>query len=282
MKELPLVSIFLPTFNYGHFLTECLESIYSQSYQNFELIIIDNNSTDNTKEIIDRYSNLFKEKLIYNYNSTNLGAEPSINKYLPSSKGEIITFQAADDIWLPTKLSKQVEALLNKEIDLVYSNFYYLNTIDPNHKTEKIAYNDPMPSGDIFEKLLFGNFIGANTVAIKRNALFQTGGFMEDYPLLADYIMWLKICEKKKVHYLDEPLVKIRIHGNNLSYRKLFSLRIQESIFFKNYLFNLPKSRLSFSKRLSVLTSSYWRIFKGIGILILRKIKDKSPTVSNP
>ncbi len=273
----PAVSIFLPTHNYGKFIFDSIESIARQTYQNFELILIDNNSEDNTLSIVKGFEPVLQNKLHYKFNSRNLGAEPSINKYLEYSSGDLIAFQAGDDVWLPEKLELQVSAFKKcSTLGLVYSNFFFWDTRNENNSSLKIAHLKSMPSGNILNKLLRGNFIGATTVVTRREVLLEVGGFDEKLDLMGDYATWLKISRLYQVQYIPEPLVKIRIHGNNLSLRKLVKMRTQEMKFIKNFVLTLCKDRIGYLDRMTIIGLSIYRVLKGylrtiIHFLILRK-----------
>ncbi len=244
------ISIFLPTHNYGRFLAAALQSILDQTYPHYEILLIDNASTDNTRAIVDAFVPKFEGRLIYFFNPQNAGAEPSINQYLSTATGEIVAFMAADDLWIKNKLELQI-AEFEKDCDLglVYSNYYKITDLDTSHN-EALAYSVPMPSGDLLLPLLKGNFIGAVTVATRKTCLLSTGGFDEKYDVIGDYVMWIKIAKDFSGKYIDVPLAKIRYHGKNLSYLRAAKLRRQRMLFLLPYILRLPQARLPLRKKL--------------------------------
>lgn len=207
-----LVSVIIPTYNRANLIKETIVSVLEQTYQNFEIIIVDDGSNDNTAEIVGG----IKDKRIFYFRLEHKGI-PSIarNYALEKSKGEFITFLDSDDLWLPEKLEKQVEILANKkDIGLVYCNASYFGTGYHGKSTIlKKGY-----SGYVFEKLIEKNFVPLLSVMCKRKVFDIAGLFDETKNIRAveDYELWMRIAKHFKFYYIDQVLCRYRLHSQNL------------------------------------------------------------------
>jgi len=204
----PKVSVIIPTYNYAHFLPEAIQSVLAQTFQDFELFVVDDGSTDNTREVVAG----FGRRVNYIYQK-NKGYSAARNVGIRLSQGEVVAFLDADDTWLPEKLEVQVAYLDNHpEVGIVYSHFLVVDR-DGNvlPQPERTHY-----SGMIFERLLLGNFIGMPTVAVRRECFAGIGPFDESLRTTADWELWLRLTRKNRVGYMDQPLAKYRLHGSSM------------------------------------------------------------------
>lgn len=209
------VSVIIPYYNGGEFIKDTLESILNQTYRNYEIIVVDDGSTDgstdNSKGVLDS----FKDKIRYFYQA-NEGISGARNRAIKESKGEYIALLDQDDIWYPEKLEKQVE-VMNQNLDagIVYSDCYYVN------KKGDILYRvfekQRAYSGWIFKNLFIENFIPIPTVLIRKKILDEVGLFDKRYSFAEEYELFLRIARIYPVEYIDEPLAGYRIHDKNLS-----------------------------------------------------------------
>jgi len=205
------------TYNADKFISESINSVLSQTYSNWELIIFDNCSNDLTNEIISKYEDT-RIKYILSNSHTHLGiARYEAEKYLD---GEYLGILDSDDIWLPDKIEKQLPYLKEaKEVGLVYSN-----TIFFNNNYEKKLYNSHQPSGYLFQKLLFNYNISLESILIKRSCITKLDYFFNPkYQLISDFDLILRISKKFKIVYVPYILSKWRLHNSNSSKGKLFS-----------------------------------------------------------
>ncbi|MBT6051410.1 MAG: glycosyltransferase [Candidatus Scalindua sp.] len=211
----PLVSVVMPTYNYAQFIGDAIRSVLDQTYENIELIIIDNYSKDNTEDIVASFSDT-RIKYIKFRNNGSIAASRNVG--ISESQGKYIAFLDSDDMWKSAKIKKQIE-LLEKDdnVFLVYSR--YIITKDGNFlriypKGKKLS------SGNCFVPLfLSNNFIGSCTVLMKNELKQNNFIFDTDIRLITveDYDLWLRIAKKKRIAYIDEPLAVYRQHGNNAS-----------------------------------------------------------------
>lgn len=218
----PLVSIVAVCYNHEKYCIETLESIKLQTYNNIELIIIDDNSSDNSVIKIENWLKQNKYKYKFIKNEKNLGICKTLNKVFDLCTGEFMQMVSCDDIFYLNKIEKQVERLL--EIDdsygIVYSDadiidekssLIGLKFIDYNTKHRK----SPNLSGYIFEDLAIDNFIPAMSVLIRKEVYNKIGKY-DDRLIYEDYDFWLRASKYFKFYYMNNTFVKYRIHSENL------------------------------------------------------------------
>ncbi|MBE6295041.1 MAG: glycosyltransferase [Oscillospiraceae bacterium] len=225
------VSIILPVYNAKEYIKDCIDSILAQTYQNFELIIGDDASTDNSIDICKQYDNP-KIRIIkceHNYIRT-------CNTLLKFCNGDYIARMDADDIMLPNRIQKQVEILeKDKSLSLCCSNRLIIGT-DERRDMWVENYVD-----DFILRLFCGNFIPHSTVMIRTSFLRNLGiKYKSEYPYAEDYKMWSDIAMNGGTIYaIKEPLIKYRIHDSSISMQNMLkqketATKIQNEIY--NYL----------------------------------------------
>lgn len=211
----PLVSIITPTYNHEKFIGTCIESVLEQTYQNWEMIIIDDGSTDNTRNIVSRYN----DKRIKYIKQENIGIwrlKETYNKALNLSKGDLIAILEGDDYWPSYKLEKQVEIFKKEDVVLSWGR---KNTV--NDKNDIISFDiqslNPfinMTQEEIIKDLMIFNFIQPCTVMINKNALLPIGGFLQpkNAPFV-DYATFLELSLRGRFYPSDEILGYWRKHN---------------------------------------------------------------------
>lgn len=221
-----MVSIITPTYNHEKFIGKCIESVLSQTYSNWEQIIIDDGSSDNTERIVAEYDdNRIKytkqENVgIYNLNKT-------YNKALKLSKGELVAILEGDDFWPSEKLETQIKAFEDPEVGLCWGKVRMIdndnNLIETRPDNIEIYQN--LSKNSLIEKLLVGNFIPACTVMCKKESLLKIGGFQQplDVPYV-DYPTWLELSLNGKFRALNDILGCWRRHEDQMSTSKLLEM----------------------------------------------------------
>lgn len=196
-----LVSIIMPSFNTGKYITETIESVLAQSYKNWELIIVDDCSSDNTDEILSTY--LSDDRIHYLKNEKNSGAAFSRNAALREAKGRWIAFLDSDDLWMPEKLEKQIDFMDRNGYSFSYTNYEEIN-VDGNRTGVKVTGPKKITKTGMYNYC----WPGCLTVMYDRSmvGLIQ----IEDIKKNNDYAMWLKVCTKADCYLLDEYLGKYR------------------------------------------------------------------------
>ena len=206
----PEVSVILPTYNRGWVLREAIDSVLAQEFKDFELIVVDDGSTDNTGEILDSY-----EQDILVLRQSNKGVSAARNRGIDAAEGRLIAFLDSDDLWLPRKLSSQVdffnsnpEAVINQTEEIWVRNGVRVNPKTRHHKF----------SGMIFERSLALCLVSPSAVMIKKNLFSEVGVFDENLPACEDYDLWLRISCRYPVHLIETPLIMKRGgHADQLS-----------------------------------------------------------------
>lgn len=201
-----LVSVIIPTYNRQKYLKKSLDSVLRQTYYNYEIIIVDDNSDDKTEDYVRSLNN---SKIRYFKNNFTMLAPTSRNIGISHSKGELIAFLDDDDEWYHYKLEKQVKLFQNSNVGLVYSG------VDLFFEDFNLTYpTSPKLKGHIYKNMLIKNYIGATpSVIIKRDVLNnvckkENEYFDPKFPARQDYDLWIRITETCKVDFVSEPLLK--------------------------------------------------------------------------
>lgn len=197
------VSVIIPTYNRADFLERSIRSVLAQSYGNLELIVVDDGSTDHTKEVVDA---LDDPRVRYMGHERNRGAAAARNTGLEQASGRYIAFQDSDDEWLPGKLGRQVEVLerADHKAGMVHTGFSRVRGRE-NRPTGWLPKR--LRSGDIAGHILRGNFIGTPTALVRRECFEKAGLFDTRLNQLEDWEMWIRIAQFYSVAYIDQPLV---------------------------------------------------------------------------
>lgn len=208
MQNLPLVSIITPTYNSAETLEETLRSIFFQTYPNMELIIIDGESTDNTKTIIESY----REKISIYISEKDLGIYHALNKGISLAKGEIIGILHSDDFYTSeTVIESVVHTLVSNHADGVYANLFYVDRKNTNIIKRKWRSGNYKPGA-----FLNGWMPPHPAFFVKKSVYNQYGNFnTKDFKTAADYELMLRFIHKYniKISYLDKFIVKMRVGG---------------------------------------------------------------------
>jgi glycosyltransferase involved in cell wall biosynthesis len=206
----PLVSVIIPTYNRGWIIKEAIDSVLDQDFRDYELIVVDDGSNDNTREILDAY-----RKEITVLQQSNKGVSAARNSGIAAASGQLIAFLDSDDLWLPGKLSSQVkffeenaDAVINQTQEIWIRNGQRVNPKRRHHKF----------SGMIFERSLALCLVSPSAVMIKKSLFDSVGVFDEDLPACEDYDLWLRTSCRYPVHLIDIPLIiKRGGHDDQLS-----------------------------------------------------------------
>ena len=196
-----LVSIIMPSYNTAPFIAKSIQSVLAQSYKEWELIIVDDNSTDNTDEVVSSF--LYDKRIKYIKNANNCGAAISRNRALRVAQGKWIAFLDSDDLWLPDKLSMQVKFMEMNGYHFSYTNYAEIN-INDNRNGIKVTGPKKITKNGFYNYC----WIGCLTVMYNAEAM----GLIQiaDIKKNNDYAMWLKVCKKADCYLLDEELALYR------------------------------------------------------------------------
>ncbi|MCK4577730.1 MAG: glycosyltransferase [Candidatus Marinimicrobia bacterium] len=222
---MPKVTVILACYNEEQYIAEALDSILGQTYQDFEVIVINDGSTDKTEEIIEHYANQYPDKILY-VSQQNQGQAASINHGFSLASGLYAAFIDGDDTWYPEKLEKQVKVLdddTEKRIGLVYT---YRD--QPNLDTTRKRSNTVTVGvrGQVFKRLFMGAFTLNSSIMVPRHIFDKVAGYNPIYPFCPDYEFMLQIAAAGyEFDYIPEILVSRRIHPGNTSRQQLVSNR---------------------------------------------------------
>lgn len=213
VKQTPLVSILMNCYNGEKYLREAIESVLAQTYQNWEVIFWDNQSTDRSAAIFKSYSDP-RLKYFYAPTHTNLGGGRAAA--WPHLTGEFIAILDADDVWLPQKLEKQLPLFADPEVGIVCSNALFFN-----EKTEKVRYvRKYPPTGWVFEKLLLDYYIVLVTLVFRKSSAEKLSRtFDPDFSSITDFDLVLRLSLISKLALCPEILAKWRVHENSETWR---------------------------------------------------------------
>lgn len=252
------LSVIVTTYNRPELLKETIQSIINQTYRNFELIVVDNNSNYDFFKLIDG----FKDSRIKSFQNDNGGIIAINRNYgIKKSKGEFLAFCDDDDMWIPQKLETQVNFLNKNHLDLVYSNTYAL------YENQKLVETNH-PKINTLKKLILGNNITLSTVLVRNssNILFNEN---KTYGGIEDYILWINL---KMNSYLfgmvERPLIKYRVLSDSFS--RLNKARGEKKIitFFMSL---IRKNNIEFLTKLLISYRILKAFFKYIILKIIKK-----------
>jgi len=215
MINSPLVSVIMNCYNSEAYLKEAIDSVYAQTYPNWEIIFWDNASTDNSASIAQEYD----ARLKYFRGNETVALGAARNKALAKATGEFIAFLDCDDVWMPEKLEKQIPLFLSDDkVVLVYSDVIYFNL---EGQQKQFFKNKATPVGYCFSELLTNYFLTLSTSVIRYNALItQPYWFMEELKLSEEAELFLRLAYSGKLVVAHEILAKYRIHKESLSFKE--------------------------------------------------------------
>ncbi len=218
-----LVSIIMPSYNTGKYIEETIKSVQAQTYINWELIIVDDCSTDNTDEIVKRFLN--DKRIKYLKNDSNSGAAISRNRALREARGRWIAFLDSDDLWFPEKLEKQLNFMIKNNYSFTYTDY----NIKLNGQWLPYIYTAP----NFINKRKMYNYCYFSTITViyerEKIGLIQIADLKKNN----DYAMWLRAIEKSPAYRLPECLSSYIKHDDSISSGSKFKLIKWHYILFK-------------------------------------------------
>ncbi|MBF0431745.1 MAG: glycosyltransferase [Fibrobacteria bacterium] len=239
----PLISVIIPVYNQSVYLEECIQSVINQTFQDLEIIIVDDCSTDNTDTVLQQLKKRFPGRLHIVSNKKNIGVSAARNTGWHMARGTYIAFLDSDDVWLPEKLSLQADEVIanEKSIDMVHTgvetiadeetkiwladNVPQINGIDHWNYSFNTTLVEKLETGkSYFELLRKSCFICLSSALIRKNALEYLSGFDEGLIYqVEDWLLWLKCSMKFTMKFIPDKLVKYRIHKDSFTVRVFLS-----------------------------------------------------------
>jgi len=204
------VSVIIPNYNYGIYLEQCIDSVFSQTYKNIECIVVNDGSTDESSIILNKLCERFSELVIIE--KENGGLSSARNSGILRSTGDVIAFLDADDFWLPNKLANQIEALL--DYDVVYSNYVYFDNNEFTNHSERVIKDIQLTD------FISGNPIlgSASSILIRKMVIQEVGFFERSLTSIEDLDYWFRcIAAGKRFIFVNSKDVVLRNHSTSMS-----------------------------------------------------------------
>jgi glycosyl transferase family 2 len=206
----PLISVILAVRDRRGSVARAIESVLAQTYQNRELIIVDDGSTDGTREVLERFADV--ATIVHQQHG---GVYAARNRALRLARGDLVAFIDSDDSWLPT----QVPLMRNQQVAIAYGDAFVVTA--PVHNARRMGRTlfDIVPPrrGRVASAFVWGNFIPTCTALVRRSCLEEIGAFAESSQRSADYLAWFQIGLRHAVDYVDEPLADYTVHADGVS-----------------------------------------------------------------
>lgn len=287
---MPAVSVIIPTYNRCRLLGRAVQSVLSQTFRDFELIIIDDASTDGTDNLIKSFDD---SRIVYSPHEKRAGSNASRNIGIRIALGKYISFLDSDDEWLPEKLEKQISVFAggNEKLGVVYTGY----------SDENIDRDEPVIPhcrGDIFTDLLVKNVVGSTTTPLVKCACFETAGlFDETMPASQDWDMWIRIARHFEFDFVPEILARYYFQFDSISrdikavekahrligekYRS-YSDELPKDLIVEHYYYegryffwrrDLPESCRYFIKTVRLRPSMLFTILRNYGKKLINRIK---------
>lgn len=214
MSTRPHVTVIIPTYNRAAFLMEAIESVLAQSYRDYELIVADDGSTDDTARRVAAFGDAVHYLRLVHH------GWPSVvrNRAVDVARGELIAFLDDDDRWLPEKLEQQI--LLFEGASAPGFVFSDVCLFSDDVISAPVLAPWQKKSGDIFDALLSDCYIYPSTVVVRRHLLQAVGGFDETFAIVEDYDLWLRLAHAAPTGFVDAPLVLLRRHPDEISHHR--------------------------------------------------------------
>lgn len=213
MKHQPLISVITPSYNSEKFIGETIESVLNQTYRNWEMVIVDDCSTDNTVSIVEKYTEL-DDRIKLFILEENSGSAIARNTAMEHANGQYIAFLDSDDLWLPEKLDKQLDFM--RERNVAFSFTKYVRILEDGTKTNAVS---DAPQAVNYDDLMKRCVIGCLTVMLDRDKIGSIE--MVNIRTRQDYVYWLTITKKGFLAYgIPEVLAEYRLVDNSISSNK--------------------------------------------------------------
>jgi glycosyltransferase involved in cell wall biosynthesis len=251
----PNVSIIIPAFNREPFISESIESALKQTFSDFEIIVIDDGSTDKTVEVAQKYSDDHRVNIMRN--EKNLGIANTRNKAVRMARGKYIAMLDSDDVWIDkNKLQKQFDFLeSNPNYALVGSNMVHIDV--KGEKIKEVIF--PINDITIRKTILRRNPFAQSTILCRKEAMENAGLYSTRFTICDDYDLWLKIGRDWKFANINESMTGYRIHGNNITHKKRLKAASEVLEIVRMHKDNYPNATMGIIKAYMRLILAYAR-----------------------
>lgn len=211
----PLVSVILPVYNREGSVGRAIRSVLAQTYGPFELIVVDDGSTDGTRGVVEGFG--ASVKLVA---QAHAGVYVARNLGLRHARGELVAFIDSDDAWLPDKLAAQVPLMRRPEVGLVFGDVVHVS--EPRENAPRTGLTSfgvaPPRRGRVADRFAWCNFVPTCAVLARRRCLEEIGGFSEASKVSADYLAWFRISLRHELDYVDRVVAEYTVHAEGISF----------------------------------------------------------------
>ena len=247
----PAVSVIIPTHNRTNLLIAALDSVNAQTYRDYEVIVIDDGSTEPIEPSLQGHAT--RPRVLH---QPNLGPAAARNRGIQAAQADLVAFLDSDDLWLPTKLERFVNALRQDAACPLY--FGPMSAIDAEGRPVS-GRSKPCCGGQVTERLFCSSFVHVPTVVCRRQVLLDAGGFDESLPVCEDYDLWLRLSVDHSFGLIEEPLALRRLHGNRLSKSRMSrNLTVKASVLKRFHAGDRSRGKISREKAMKRLSKVYF------------------------
>jgi glycosyltransferase involved in cell wall biosynthesis len=207
----PLVSVILPVYNRDHSVARAIRSVLAQTWTPFELIVVDDGSTDGTRAVLDSFGSQ-----ITIIEQAHAGAYVARNLGLRHANGGLIAFIDSDDVWLPDRLASQIPLMERPEVGLVFGDVVHVR---PGQERRRVTSFQVAPPrrGRVAKQFAWCNFVPTSTVLVRLSCIEEAGGFAEDVALSCDYLMWFQIALRHELDFVDRVVAEYTLSPDSMS-----------------------------------------------------------------
>lgn len=238
----PLISVIIPNYNYANYLGDAIESVLNQTYKNFEIFVVDNESSDDSLKVASKY-----QDFITVIRKKHGGVSSARNVGISHAKGSYICFLDSDDTWVGDKLELQIRLALSSQADIVYSG---INLCDEQLKIENVLC--PEYRGNCYH-YYFKNptkaivLLGCSNALIRRNQIDRIGGFREYLHHSADWDFFRRLCLESRVEFVSTPQINYRRHQKSMSSESLANYYFDNEIAIRDFMrdINLSSGKMT-------------------------------------
>jgi len=217
----PLVSVILPVYNRAASVARAIDSVLAQTHAPLELIVVDDGSTDGTRDVLERYG-----ERITLLTQPHAGAYVARNLALRHARGDLVAFIDSDDVWLPHRLASQVPLMQRAEVGLVFGDALHV----PRRRRTCFQVSPPR-RGRAAARFAWCNFVPTITVLARKACIDEAGGFSEESTLACDYLLWFRIALRHELDYVDSIVAEYTVNPAGISYNLGRSLAARIRLF---------------------------------------------------
>ena len=226
--SIPEVSVILPVYNREACVERAVRSVLAQTYRSFELIVVDDGSTDGTRRVLDRFGSTIRI-----VEQPHSGAYAARNHGARVARAKLLAFADSDDAWLPHLLAREVPLMGRPEVGLVFGDAVHVTSPEPNAGRRGLTcfHVSPPRRGRVAAQFAWANFVPTCAALVRRSCFEEVGGFTEASELSSDYLTWYRISLRHELDYVDEIVAEYTVHAGGISHELGRAVEARLSLF---------------------------------------------------